>query len=108
MSEQQKLSPGLDQLTKEDLSTLRRALTSLSNFPEWDQYLEFLKRQIEVRKNNVCFTPIQSLDEAIAAEYQKGEISGLYLTANLLPLTIEAITAEIEEKKKDEDSKEDA
>jgi hypothetical protein len=65
-----------------------------------------LSRQIEVRKNTVAFSPLQSLDDALPLEYQKGEISGIYLTANLLPLQIEALKVEIENRQTQEDKEE--
>lgn len=56
--------------------------------------------------NNVCFSQLNEPADVYKQEYQKGEISGLYLTANFLPLTIDAVKAEIEDKQKAEEEAE--
>jgi len=54
---------------------------------------------MEQRKITVAFTPLGSMDEVLSQEFQKGEISGIYQTAFLLPVTINAFETEIAERK---------
>lgn len=56
--------------------------------------------------NNVCFSQLNEPADVYKQEFQKGEISGLYLTANFLPLTIEAVKEEIDDKAKAEEAAE--
>jgi hypothetical protein len=53
------------------------------------------------------FAPVTSVGEQYEQEYQKGEISGIFLTSNLLPLTIEAYEDELEHRREKE-TQEDA
>jgi len=80
---------------------------NLSSLPEWDLYREILRNQIETRKNTIAFQPLASMEQALQQEYQKGEVSGIYLTMNMLDLTIEALDQEILARKFDE-NEEDA
>ena len=77
----------LEDLTLSELQTQHHALTSLSKFPEWVQYLEILSRQMAFRKDIIAHTPLKSMDDALGQEYIKGEISGTYQVAFLLPIT---------------------
>ena len=81
---------------------------SLSNSAGWDLYREVLQRQVETRKNTICYSQCDTVDKALAQEYDKGEISGIYLTANLLELQIEALDHEIASKNENEIDREDA
>lgn len=47
------------------------------------------------------------MEEGLQQEYQKGEISGIYLAGNLHELILEALDAEITAKR-DEETKEEA
>lgn len=83
--------------------TRRHALTNLSKSPGWDLYLKILQAQIDTRKNNIVFTPLAGLDESLQQEYQKGEVSGIYLAGNLNELILNALNAEISDKQTEED-----
>jgi len=63
-------------------------------------------RQMEFRKNILAFTPLATMDAALTQEFTKGEISGMYQTVFLLPVTIEALAAEIAERQKKIDKEE--
>ncbi len=69
---------------------------NLSNSAGWDLYREKLRIQVEQRKHTVFFGQCVTMDATLAAEYLKGEGSGVYLTINLLELLIEAYTDELE------------
>ncbi len=53
----------------------------------------------ETRKNEVCFSPSESMDSVLKNEYLKGEISGIYTAQTLLEFFGEAIAQEIERRK---------
>ena len=97
----------LEGQTLSELQTLHKGLTSLNSLPEWDLYREFLQTQIESRKNNIAFTPLATVDGTLAQEFAKGEISGIFQSAFLLTVTIEAYAAEIKDRIAKQD-KEDA
>ena len=80
---------------------------NLSSSPGWDLYRNILQVQIETRRNTICFTPLKTMEEGLQQEYQKGEISGIYLAGNLHELILEALDAEITAKR-DEETKEEA
>ena len=91
----------LESMTAVDLKTLLEELTILNNSQGWAHYHNLLLNQIELRKNNVCFTACKSIDAAMAQEFDKGEISGIYQNANLLEVLIEAVENAIENKSKE-------
>jgi len=71
--------------------------------------MEIANAQMETRKQSVFLTPLKSLDETLAQEYQKGEIAGIHLFMNLaevrineLRTTISLLTKELEYESSDE------
>ena len=79
---------------------------SLSNSAGLDLYHDYLRVQIETRKNTVAFTPYKSIDECLAGEFMKGEVSGIYTGMTLLYPLIEALEAELKERPDEEDETE--
>ncbi len=51
--------------------------------PGWDLLLQVVNAQLKLRTQRVLLTPLETLDGALAQEFQKGEISGLSLAVAL-------------------------
>lgn len=64
--------------------------------------------QIEVRKNNIVYTPCKSTDSFLGVEFQKGEISGIYTAIHIPEPIIEALQAELASRLENEENQEDA
>lgn len=98
--------PDLQQLSRDALKTRLIGLTSLANSVGLDLYHEYLRIQIETRKNTISFTPYKSVDECLAGEFMKGEVSGIYTAVTLIQPLIEALEAELTERGPEDDESE--
>lgn len=58
-------------------------MSNLSNSEGWAVLCRYAARQSEVRTRNVVHTPCVSMEAVFEQEYEKGEISGIFLIMNL-------------------------
>lgn len=82
--------PGLQALREQ-----HRELSNLAKSEGWALYLEVLREQIETRKNDICFSEVDSVFMVLQQEYRKGEVSGIYMAQNLMDQMIEDLGAAI-------------
>ena len=101
-----KPSQDLQQLSRDELRTRLIELTSLLNSAGLDLYHDFLAVQIETRKNTIAFTPYAGMDECLAGEFMKGEVSGIFTGMTLLTPLIEALETELKERGPEEEKNE--
>ena len=76
---------------QEELSRLKALVTTAG----WKYLEKIAAAQVEHRRNSYELRPLSSLDETLAQEYQKGEVSGIRLFVQLPSLRISALEEEL-------------
>ncbi len=85
--------PALREL-QEELSNLK----SLQQHFGYKYLMELAEAQEKSRTGQILLTPLKTMDEVLAQEYMKGEVSGIMLFRNLVTVRVE----DLEEQIKDE------
>lgn len=91
MVEQQKAEIRLREL-QEELSDWKSLLEQRAV----KRWLELAREQMENRKQAVFLNPLESLDNSLRQEFQKGEISGIYLFSRIPEIQVAALESDIE------------
>ena len=86
-----------EKVTLEGLRKLLHDLQMLVKSPGWARQAELVDMQVDLRKNQIVSEPCKSLDDTLAQEYMKGEVSGMALFARMPFIEIEAVEQAIKE-----------
>ena len=73
-------------------------MSDLSNLVKsrgWARLVERLEGQCKTREINVVHTPCKNMEAVFEQEYQKGELSGMYLAVKLPLVLIETYKEDI-------------
>jgi hypothetical protein len=78
----------------------RSRLLSLTHHAGWKWYQDILEVQVTARRNHFELVPLQKMDEVLAEQFLKGEISALRLAQTIINARVEELESEIEEHEK--------
>ena len=71
-----------DELLREAVKQ-KNAFAALLRSEGWDMLMKIFQEQLETRRNRVELTPLASVDEAFAQQFERGEIANLRLVMQL-------------------------
>lgn len=86
------------------LSEERELWETLLAHDAWKKLHQLMSEQAASRINHVVLTPLQSMDEALATEFMKGEVAALRLIMEMPGLEIERLKQDIQLKEQEDDS----
>ena len=78
-----------------DKASQVRSLKDLLDHPAWRVYRAALMEQEVGRRGTILLQPLKALDEALAQEFMKGEVSGLNIALITPGVIIEQLEADI-------------
>ena len=91
MSETQSVEESRVRELQEELSRLK----ALQDFAGYRYLIEIADAQIKARQDQLILKPLERMDEVLAQEYAKGEISGIRLFRELVGIRITDLEEEI-------------